>query len=284
VPSKQSGKCPTAFPRVAPRLIQQRNSRAVSDDSDSTSAFVTTGAATLVDIYDSVERGEKIGVFLAAPLLGTSLGPLLGGPLAQAFSWRAALWMLAAFIGIDLCLFVFFFRDTFRCERSLAYRRALARRGCTVNGPCQPPDPVSLGTTIESKEKAGLGDGPTSPLFGDSMTGDVLQKITPSLADVNPLPPVLSILQRRNNIPTLISSGTTHFPFFTLRFPTHSLALQLSSLPLVTPSRSRAPERSPTRHTTTTRSKSGSSSSPSAPGAYLAACSGDAGLTGSCVG
>ena len=91
-------------------------------------------------------------------------------------------------------------------------------------------------------------------------------------------------LQRRNNIPTLISSGTTHFPFFTLRFPTHSLALQPSSSPLVTPSRSRAPERSPTRHTTTTRSKSGSSSSPSVPGAYSAACSGGAGLTGSCVG
>ena len=169
------------LPPGSTRLIQQRNSRDVSDDSGSTSAFITTGAATLADIYDPVERGEKIGVFFAAPLLGTSLGPLLGGPLARAFSWRAALWMLAAFLGMDLCLFVFFFRDTFRCERSLTYRRALARRVAAASGESPPrsssdlltsnPSPARqyplalavLDTTIESKENAGLGDAPMPP-------------------------------------------------------------------------------------------------------------------------
>jgi len=35
----------------------------------------------------------------------------------------------------------------------------------------------------------------------------VQEKIAPSLADLNPFPPVLLVLRRRNNIPTLISSA-----------------------------------------------------------------------------
>ena len=244
-----------------------------------------------------------IGIFFAAQPLGTSLGPLLGGTLAQAFSWRAPLWMLATLLGIDFALFTFFFRDTFRCDRSLTYRRALAHRGSTV---AAGPGPFSrwrsnvesgarvpaalrlavLDTTIKPKEGTGLGDGLALPSSRGTTAGDgVQEKITPSLADVNPFPPVLSVLQRRNNIPTLISSGTTYSPLSILRFPRRSLrlVLQVYSLLLAFLSRTHVPERS-TRRTTTTRSKSGSSSSPLAPGVCLVACSGDAGLTGSCVG
>ena len=70
-----------------------------------------------------------MGIFYVAPLLGPSLGPLLAGILTQAFSRRAAFWLLAALLDINLVLFTFFFRDTFRRERSLTYRRALACRG-----------------------------------------------------------------------------------------------------------------------------------------------------------
>jgi len=48
--------------------------------------------------------------------------------LTQVFSWRATFWLLAAFLGINLVLFVIFFRETFRRERSVTYRRAAARR------------------------------------------------------------------------------------------------------------------------------------------------------------
>jgi len=247
VPSKLSGKRPTACPRATSGSHN-------TDDSDSTSSFIAIGAATLADIYDPAERGKMVGIFYAAPLLGLSLGPLLGGTLAQAFSWRAAMWMLAALFGIDLVLFAFFFRDTFRCERSLTYRRALARRtgirrvgvaprrhaaevfkrptnvesesGAQVPAALAVPD-----TTIESKENASLGNGPTPPSSrsGDATArDDVQEKIAPSLADVNPFPPVLLVLRRQNNIPTLISSGTTYFLLQSLDPPpTYSLALQL---------------------------------------------------------
>ena len=162
-----------------------------------------------------------MGILYAAPLLGPSLGPLLGGILTQALSWRATLWFLAVLLGIDLVLFTFFFRDTFRRERSLTYRRALARRGRAMVSPRSDADAESINVsvstlavvvdTIESKEKAGLGDSPSSPSSGDAATGDDMQaEITPSLADVNPFPPLLLVLRRRNNITTFIASGTIH--------------------------------------------------------------------------
>jgi MFS family permease len=161
-----------------------------------------------------------MGIFYAAPLLGPSLGPLLGGILTQAFSWRAAFWLLAAILGIDIILFTFFFRDTFRCERSLTYRRALARRGRAIVFPRLEADAMSITVPVttlavvgatESKEEADLGDGPVSPSSGGAATGgDVQAEITLSLADVNPFPPLLLVLRRRNNVMTLIASGTSH--------------------------------------------------------------------------
>jgi MFS family permease len=146
-----------------------------------------------------------VGIFYAAPLLGPSLGPLLGGVLAQAFDWRASMWLLAAILGVDLVLFALFFRDTFRCERSLTYRRALARRQSAAVA-------RTVRDTINSREKGALGDGPTSPssACGAAAELDLQAKITPSLADVDPFPPLFLILRCRNNITTLFPSGTTH--------------------------------------------------------------------------
>jgi len=60
--------------------------------------------------------------------------------------------------------------------------------------------------------KAGPGDGPSSPSSGSADTGDAIPtEIILSLADVNPFPPLLFVLWRRNNVTMLIASGTTHF-------------------------------------------------------------------------
>ena len=186
-----------------------------------------------------------MGIFYAAPLLGPSLGPLLGGVLTQAFSWRAAFWLLAALLGIDLVLFTFFFRDTFRRERSLTYRHALARRrvravvlslqpdaAADTESTKAPVAALAVGDTIESKERIVLGDGPSSPSSACATTGDDMQavEIALSLADVNPFPPLVLVLRRRNNVTTLIASGTIHFYRISPRPGTHwnfSSALRL---------------------------------------------------------
>jgi hypothetical protein len=80
----------------------------------------------LQDIYPPKERGRIMGLYYAAPLLGPSLGPLVGGIVTKVFSWRATFYFLAIFGGVSLVTFVFF-RDTFRRERSLAYQAALRK-------------------------------------------------------------------------------------------------------------------------------------------------------------
>jgi hypothetical protein len=141
---------------------------------------MSIGAATLADIYEPSERGTKLGIFYAAPLLGPSLGPILGGLLAQEFSWRASFWLLAAYLGANLVLFVFFFRDTFRKERSLTYQRVLASRRCAapkrssvVSDPAHELDSQSKGeATITAEEATITGEEATLSTEEATITGE----------------------------------------------------------------------------------------------------------------
>ena len=239
-------------------------------------------------MYDPSERGKILGIYYVAPLLGPSLGPILGGTLTQVFGWRANFWLLVAFLGVDVVVFVVFFRETFRRERSVTYRRAAARR----NGTIIPRPSSSKGSDIDSKRVSGilgtaskeesLGDVPNLVSYdGGAPWNDVQEGITPSLVDINPFPPLLLVLRRWNDVPMMFSSGMTYYPR-TLRLPTYLFAPQICSLLLASPFRTPAPEHSSTR-TTTMRSKPDSFSSPLAPGTYWAACLAGAGLIMSCV-
>lgn len=53
------------------------------------SAVLALGAGTLADMYDPHERGTKLGVYYACPLLGPALGPIIGGAVTAAADWRA---------------------------------------------------------------------------------------------------------------------------------------------------------------------------------------------------
>jgi hypothetical protein len=76
-----------------------------------------------------------------------------------------------------------------------------------------PTSATTLRTGTESEEKESSGDGPTSSASGGAAAGDnnnddTQTKIALSLADVNPFLPLLHTLRRRNNVVTLIPSGT----------------------------------------------------------------------------
>lgn len=79
------------------------------------------------DIYDSHERGTRVGIYYMFPLLGPSIGTLLGGALSSTnLQWRATFWFMTAY-GALVFIWACFFHDTFRKERSLAWRAAYAR-------------------------------------------------------------------------------------------------------------------------------------------------------------
>jgi len=69
-----------------------------------------------------------MGIYYIAPLLGPSIGPILGGVLTTGLHWRAIFWFLAIVAGATCLCFVFFFHDTFRRERSLTYQNVLKQR------------------------------------------------------------------------------------------------------------------------------------------------------------
>ncbi|EJT99833.1 MFS general substrate transporter [Dacryopinax primogenitus] len=150
------------------------------------SAVLSIGAGTLADVFEPRERGSMLGIYYAAPLLGPSLGPLLGGALTTGLGWRSTFWFLVIFAGCTLVLLIFF-RDTFRKERSLAYQSAVNRAAARARA-------KSGGTaTVEAGRVVTRG--------GES------EEIKLSLRDVNPITPTWRILQRSNNLTILFGSG-----------------------------------------------------------------------------
>jgi len=173
------------------------------------SAVLVIGAATLADIYEPHERGTMMGVYYSAPLLGPSIGPILGGGLTQGLGWHAVFWFLVIWGGVIFSAFLLLFRDTFRKERSLTYQNVLKqrlrdRKDVRGKAAAQGERPLS--------EKKTLDDGPSG---AQSVNGDVevqaaaipIDEVKLSFADINPFPPYLRILSRRNNIAILLPSG-----------------------------------------------------------------------------
>lgn len=186
-----------------------------SVDSDpvhfpSSSAVMAIAAATLADIYEPHERGTKMGTYYAAPLLGTTIGPFLGGVLAQTLGWRAVFWFSLISGGTVLVSLFIFFKDTFRKERSLSCQNVLRKRleGIQLCADTQTRiNTVEPSTNISQQIPSqntikGLEAGITMP--GALGT---LNDITLSFRDVNPFPPMILVLKRWNNNAILLASG-----------------------------------------------------------------------------
>lgn len=174
-----------------------------------TSAVFAIGAGTLADIYEPAVRGSKIGVYYSAPMTAPSLGSVLGGLLTQAFGWRAVFWFLVIFSSCNFLSFLFL-KDPFRKQRSLAYQTILTKR--TKNrelSKVEGTDSTSI-HTIDNTSRPNALEAPH------------VDEITLSLMDINPFPPILRVLQRRNNIAILFASG--RMPSFITKY-THGLKM-----------------------------------------------------------
>lgn len=149
------------------------------------------GAGTLADIFDPSERGAKFGLYYGAPLLGPSVGAILGGGLTQAFGWRAVFWFLVIFAGLNFLSFLFLFKDTFRRERSLTYQTVLKRR--------------THERDLKSRNASQVTVTDDATVLGAE--APPLKAIKLSLRDINPFPPLWLVLRRKNNLSILFPSG-----------------------------------------------------------------------------
>ena len=148
-----------------------------------------------------------MGIYYAAPLLGPSMGPLVGGIATQIFNWRATFWFLVIFGGLSLLTFVVF-KDTFRRERSLTYqsvlwrmRRQRMKTQAALRG--QELEVVSA-SEKKTKEADSQEDSPGTPV---SASNQNIQEIKLSLKDVNPFSPLIMVIRRMNNVIILSASG-----------------------------------------------------------------------------
>ena len=78
------------------------------------SATVALGAGVIADIASPHERGGYLGIFGVGPLTGPSLGPVIGGALAQSLGWRSIFWFLAIFGGVFMGFLLLFLPETLR--------------------------------------------------------------------------------------------------------------------------------------------------------------------------
>lgn len=150
----------------------------------------------LQDIFEPHERGTVVGIYYATPLLGPSLGPLIGGAATQLLSWRATFYFLCIFAGIALISFIFF-KDTFRRQRSLAYQSALRH----LLKEREDREKVRRHHE-ESKRKE-----KSHPRDLEASRQPSIDEIRLSIKEVNPIRPIGVVMRRMNNLSILFPSG-----------------------------------------------------------------------------
>ncbi|CCL99473.1 uncharacterized protein FIBRA_01491 [Fibroporia radiculosa] len=207
------------------------------------SAVISIGAATLADLYEPSERGTMMGLYLcstnshiilihssfhsaqivdiSAPLLGPSVGPILGGALTQVFNWRAPFWFLVIFTGL-CCISFIFFKDTFRKERSLTYQTVLKRiKAHQVKSPSHGSHATPTSGQVQSTEspdfkelKEETASTTTTIVVGDVeaqlSTKEELTSVTDiklTLRDANIIGPMVQVLHRLNNVIIIVASA-----------------------------------------------------------------------------
>ncbi|KAG7088737.1 hypothetical protein E1B28_012705 [Marasmius oreades] len=172
------------------------------------SAVMAIGAATLADIFEPEVRGTKMGIYYMAPLLGPSLGPILGGALTTGFGWRGPFYFLAATAGLVALSFLFFFKDTFRRERSLAYQKALKHR---LREEMHKDTEGNRKLVSSNREEHKEGNTTECDIEKQEemqkIAKDVLPVVKISWKDMSPVKPLWRIFRRTNNFCILSASG-----------------------------------------------------------------------------
>jgi multidrug resistance protein len=73
--------------------------------STGSSGAIALGFGVVADISTSSERGSYMGIVGAGTMMGPTLGPVIGGILAQFLGWRSIFWFLVIFSGAFLVVY-----------------------------------------------------------------------------------------------------------------------------------------------------------------------------------
>lgn len=82
--------------------------------STGSSGAIALGYGVVADVSTSSERGKYVGIVGVGTMMGPSLGPVIGGILAQFLGWRSIFWFLVILAGCFLILFTLTVPETGR--------------------------------------------------------------------------------------------------------------------------------------------------------------------------
>ncbi|CAL3962281.1 unnamed protein product [Diplocarpon coronariae] len=82
--------------------------------------------AIIGDIYASEQRGSGMSLVMLAPLIGGTIGPAIGGAMAETLGWRNILWMCAGCAILCEILFFTLLQETYKV--TILQRRAVRLR------------------------------------------------------------------------------------------------------------------------------------------------------------
>lgn len=82
-------------------------------DGISGSAFLSVAGGTVGDMFSRETLQLPMMVFTAAPFIGPSVGPLIGGFINQYASWRWTFYVLLIWSAVFLVLVSFFVPETY---------------------------------------------------------------------------------------------------------------------------------------------------------------------------
>jgi multidrug resistance protein len=62
-------------------------------------ATITIGSGTIADLMPREERGKAVSVWSVGTILGPTLGPVVGGYIAEVAGWRWVFWIVSVAVG-----------------------------------------------------------------------------------------------------------------------------------------------------------------------------------------
>lgn len=60
---------------------------------------ITQGSGTIADIIEKEKRGKAVALMAFGTVWAPTIGPVLGGSVAERFSWRGCFWVLVCVVG-----------------------------------------------------------------------------------------------------------------------------------------------------------------------------------------
>lgn len=66
------------------------------------------------DMFVPAQRGSAMTMMVTAPLVGSAVGPAIGGVMAEKIGWRQLVWISVALAGVCLMGHLTYFKETYR--------------------------------------------------------------------------------------------------------------------------------------------------------------------------